>query len=166
MTRTATPSKTADLMMLLHVASHALETELAARLAELGITPRGRCVLAAAAAAELTQTELAERCNLDKTTMVVTMDTLERAGLAERRTSAADRRARIIAVTGAGRRMVDETERVVREIYEDVLHSLPGNESDAFVNALTQLAYGRLGQPTQCEKPPRRRAIKAPKTVS
>jgi MarR family transcriptional regulator, transcriptional regulator for hemolysin len=166
MTRTATPSKTADLMMLLHVASHALETELAARLAELGITPRGRCVLAAAAAGELTQTELAERCNLDKTTMVVTMDTLERAGLAERRTSAADRRARIIAVTVAGRRMVDETERVVREIYEDVLNSLPGNESDAFVNALTQLAYGRLGQPTHCEKPPRRRAIKAPKTAS
>jgi len=165
MTQTATPSKTADLMMLLHVASHALETELAARLAELGISPRGRCVLAAAAGGELTQTELAERCNLDKTTMVVTMDTLERAGLAERRASAADRRARIIAITEAGRRMVGQTERVVQEIYDDVLKSLPDNESEAFLSALRQLASGRLGQPMPCEKPPRRRAVKPPKTA-
>ena len=156
---------TADLMMLLHVASHALETELAARLAELGITPRGRCVLAAAAGGELTQTELAERCNLDKTTMVVTMDTLEKAGLAERRISSADRRARIIAVTDAGRRLVDESERVVAGIYDDVLKSLPRNEGDAFISALNQLATGRLGQPTPCEKPPRRRAVKPPVIV-
>ncbi|HZM75328.1 MAG TPA: MarR family transcriptional regulator [Candidatus Limnocylindrales bacterium] len=156
---------TPDLMMLLHVASHGLETELAARLAELGITPRGRCVLAAAAGGELTQTELAERCNLDKTTMVVTMDTLEKAGLAERRTSSTDRRARIIAVTEAGRKMVDESERVVAEIYDDVLKSLPGNESDAFLRGLRRLAEGRLGQPTPCEKPPRRRAVKPPAIV-
>lgn len=156
---------TADLLMLLNVASHALETELAARLAELGITPRGRCVLATAAGGELTQTELAERCNLDKTTMVVTMDTLEKAGLAERRTSSSDRRARIIAVTEAGRRLVDDSERVVAGIYDDVLKSLPRNESDAFVSALNQLATGRLGQPTPCEKPPRRRAVRPPATV-
>jgi MarR family transcriptional regulator, transcriptional regulator for hemolysin len=152
-------------MMLLNVASHALETELAARLAELGITPRGRCVLATAAGGELTQTELAERCHLDKTTMVVTMDTLEKAGLAERRTSSADRRARIVAVTEAGRRMVDDAERVVVEIYDDVLKSLPGGEREAFVRALKQLANGRLGQPTPCEKPPRRRAVKPPAIV-
>ena len=156
---------TADLLMLLHVAGHALETELAARLAELGVTPRGRCVLAAAVGGELTQTELAERCNLDKTTMVVTMDTLEKAGLAERRTSSADRRARIIAVTEAGRRLVAESERVVAEIYDDVLNSLPGNESEAFMRGLRQLAEGRLGQPTPCDKPPRRRAVKPPVIV-
>jgi MarR family transcriptional regulator, transcriptional regulator for hemolysin len=155
----------ADLMMLLHVASHALETELAARLAQLGITPRGHCVLTHAVKGELTQTELAEHCNLDKTTMVVTMDTLEKAGLAERRTSTTDRRARIIAVTEAGRRMVDETDRVVAQIYDDVLKSLPGNDSDAFMRSLRQLAEGRLGQPTPCDKPPRRRAVKAPTIV-
>ncbi len=156
---------TADLMMLLHVAGHALETELAARLAELGITPRGRCVLAAAAGGGLAQTGLAERCNLDKTTMVVTMDTLEKAGLAERRACPTDRRARIIAVTEPGRRLVDESERVVAEIYDDVLKSLPGNEGDAFVRGLRQLAEGRLGQPVPCEKPPRRRAVRPPTIV-
>ncbi len=46
---------------------------------------------------EQTQIRLAERCALDKTTMVVTGDELERSGLAERRPSPTDRRARIIA---------------------------------------------------------------------
>lgn len=157
---------TADLMLLLQVAGHALETELAARLAHIGITPRERCVLAQAVGCELTQTELAERCNLDKTTMVVTMDTLERAGLAVRTPSATDRRARIIAVTEAGHRVVDQTQRVVTEIYDDVLKSLPDNESEAFVSALTQLASGRLGQPTPCDRRPRRRAVKASSVTS
>ncbi|MEK8105286.1 MarR family winged helix-turn-helix transcriptional regulator [Micromonospora sp. M12] len=41
---------------------------------------------------------------MDKTTMVVTLDQLERAGLAERRPVPTDRRARLVAVTPAGRR--------------------------------------------------------------
>ena len=43
------------------------------------------CVLYHALAGEFTQIQLAEQCALDKTTMVVTMDALESAGLAERR---------------------------------------------------------------------------------
>lgn len=149
-------------MLLLHVVRHALETELAARLAELGITPRERCVLASASGCELTQTELADQCNMDKTTMVVTMDTLERSGLAERRPSATDRRARIIAVTEAGEEMVRRADKVVHEIYDDVLKSLPSQEREGFVGALNRLAEGRLSTATPCEKPPRRRAVKAP----
>ena len=42
-----------DLMLLLHVASHTLETELAVRLSELGITPRENCVLSKALGREL-----------------------------------------------------------------------------------------------------------------
>ena len=60
------------------------------------------CVLYHALGGEFTQIQLAEQCALDKTTMVVTMDALEKAGLAERRPSPTDRRARIIAVTDAG----------------------------------------------------------------
>jgi MarR family len=63
----------------------------------LGICPRSHCVLAKAMESERTQIRLAERCALDKTTMVVTGDELERSGLAERRPSPTDRRARIIA---------------------------------------------------------------------
>ena len=82
--------------------------------------------------ASSTQIQLAERCALDKTTMVVTVDELETAGLAERRPSPTDRRARIIAVTEAGAR--DGRARATRSshgIYADVLDSLPDDERDA-----------------------------------
>jgi MarR family transcriptional regulator, transcriptional regulator for hemolysin len=153
-----------DLLMLLHVASHTLETEMTARLASIGVTPRANCVLAQAMRGERTQTELAEVCNLDKTTMVVTVDALERAGLAERRLSTSDRRARIIAVTPAGAELVARSERVIAGIYKDVLASLPAEERAAFVASLTSLAHGRLSTPVPCEKPPRRRAVRAMST--
>ena len=102
-TATKAPSKVdVDLMLLLAQASHALETEMTAQLQALGISPRAHCVLTHALRGELTQSQVAEQCALDKTTMVVTMDELEKAGLAERRPSGTDRRARIIAVTEAG----------------------------------------------------------------
>src|SRR5919112_385478 len=91
----------ADLAFLLSQASHALATELTARLDEVGITPRSYCVL-------------------DKTTMVVTLDALERAGLAERRPSRTDRRARIIAVTEEGERVVVAADAIVALTYSDV----------------------------------------------
>ena len=57
--------------------------------------------------------------------MVVTIDALERAGLVERRTSSTDRRARVIAVTEAGRRKVAEGEALVAAVQADVLSCLP-----------------------------------------
>lgn len=151
-----------DLLFLLSQASHALATELTAELAELGISPRAHCVLSRAIAGDLTQSQLAELCALDKTTMVVTIDELEKAGLAERCLSNTDRRARIISVTSAGERIVAEGQAVVARIYEDVLSALSAPERKAFVDGLVRLAAGRLSTPVQCERPVRRRAPRAP----
>jgi MarR family transcriptional regulator for hemolysin len=150
------PEQTADLIFLLSQAAHALTTELTAGLAGLGITPRSHCVLSHALGGDLTQIRLAERCALDKTTMVVTVDELERAGLAERRPSAMDRRARMIAVTEAGEHVVAEANAVVARIYREVLGALPDGERDAFVAALSRLVDGRLSHPPACERPVRR----------
>jgi DNA-binding MarR family transcriptional regulator len=161
-----TPAKPAtDLIFLLSQASHALTTELTVRLAELGITPRAHCVLSNATSGELTQGQIAELCALDKTTMVVTLDALERAGLAERRPSRTDRRARIIAVTEEGERVVAAADGIVALTYADVLASLPDRQRDAFVDGLTQLVEGRLAKPPPCDKPPRRRAPRVPAAV-
>ena len=92
-----------NLCWLLSRASHALTTELTAALEGSASRRARHCVLATALTGEHTQTELAKLVGLDKTTMVVTIDELERKGLAERRPSRADRRARVIAVTAAGR---------------------------------------------------------------
>jgi MarR family transcriptional regulator for hemolysin len=149
-----------DLMMLLHLTGHALETELTARLAEIGLTPRARCVLSSALDAERTQSEIAETISIDKTTMVVTLDALELAGYAERRPSPTDRRARVVAVTELGREITEKADRVVADVYESVLGSLPEDERDGLVKGLTRLLEGRLSTPVPCEKPPRRRALR------
>jgi DNA-binding MarR family transcriptional regulator len=152
----------ADLMFLLSQTSHVLMTELTAGLADLGISQRHYCVLSAALAGkDLTQIRLAELCGMDKTTMVVTMDELEKAGLAERRPSAHDRRVRIIAVTEAGERMVADALKVVDHIYGDVLAALPAGEREALLNGLRRLAAGRLSTPVHCDRQVRRRSPKA-----
>ncbi len=148
-------------MFLLGQASHVLQTELTAALDELFVTPRSYCVLAQAMAGNHTQIQLAELCGLDKTTMVVTIDELEKAGLAERKPSDADRRVRIIAVTQAGKQAVADAEKVVASIYDDVLGSLPTGERDAFLNGLMRLVGGRLSTPVACSRPVRRRSPKA-----
>jgi MarR family transcriptional regulator, transcriptional regulator for hemolysin len=150
-----------DLMFLLSQASHVLQTEMTAALARLSISPRHYCVLKQGMTADYTQIRLAELCGLDKTTMVVTIDELERAGLAERRPSTTDRRVRIIAVTEQGARKVAEAEKVVAEIYDDVLGSLPADEREPFLKALTHLVGDRLSTPVACERPVRRRSPKA-----
>ena len=156
------PKVEVDLMFLLGQASHALETEMTAKLQALGVSPRAHCVLAHARGGELTQSQVAEQCALDKTTMVVTVDKLEKAGLVERRPSPTDRRARIIAVTQAGERIVQEADAIVAEIYGEVLAALPAGQRDAFVAGLAQLAGGRLSTPAKCERTVRRRAVRAP----
>ncbi|MEA2972601.1 MAG: MarR family transcriptional regulator, transcriptional regulator for hemolysin [Actinomycetota bacterium] len=150
------PTATVDLVLLLAQASHALTTELTAGLEALGITPRVHCVLSKAMAGELSQIQLAELCGLDKTTMVVTIDELETAGLATRRPSAADRRARIISVTDAGAAKVAEAGAVVDRVYADVLASLPAADRAVFVGALSHLVEGRLSTPVKCDRTVRR----------
>jgi MarR family transcriptional regulator for hemolysin len=156
---TRTPAAPAvDLMFLLSEASHALATELAAGLAELGISPRGHCVLSKARGAERTQTQIAELASLDKTTMVVTVDQLEQAGLAERRPSSTDRRARIVSVTPAGLRVAEQADAITARIYDEVLDALPARERTGFVGGLARLVEGdgRLSTPVECEQSVRR----------
>jgi MarR family transcriptional regulator for hemolysin len=147
-----------DLCWLLSRASHGLTTEFTAALEELAISPRDHAVLSTAITGEYTQTEIARLVGLDKTTMVVTVDELEVAGLAERRPSANDRRARVIAVTDAGKRKVREADKVLDRVRDDVLSVLTPVDRACFLRALGTLACGRLADPVACAQPVRRRS--------
>jgi len=155
----ATEPKSADdslaenLCWLLSRASHALNAQLTAALAELGMSPRAHCVLSTAVTGEYTQTALAQAVGLDKTTMVVTLDELEAAGLAERRPAPGDRRARIVAVTKAGKRKIAESHQIVARTQAEVLDSLPAREREQFVGALARLVGDRLAEPAPCRAP-------------
>ena len=146
-----------NLGWLLTQAHFNLVSEVAAALEPLGVSNRGYHVLATARGGEFTQKELAERIGLDKTTMVVTVDELEETGLAERKPSSTDRRARVIAVTKAGERTVAQGQKIIDRIQGDVLESLPPKERKVFLEALGALVMGRLAEPAECAPPLRRR---------
>src|SRR5436309_12640287 len=150
-----------NLAWLLYRAHWALAAELGAALEPLGVSARGYHVLRAALSGEHTQTELAEMVGLDKTTMVVALDELERTGLAERHFAPEDRRARIIAVTAAGKRKVAEAEKVKERVQAEVLGELSAGEGTALMDALAKLVEGRLAEQVECTPPLRRRAPRA-----
>src|ERR1700754_4195930 len=139
MTFTAEPitgRQVLDLSFLLSHASHVLATRMAAAFGEIGITPREYCVLAHAMGGQYTQIELAKLADLDKTTMLNTMDYLERAGYARRVPSPSDRRARLITVTPAGAALVSAGHDVADRVHQEVLDALPPASRDVFVSAL------------------------------
>ncbi|MEQ7128468.1 MarR family transcriptional regulator [Actinopolymorpha sp. B11F2] len=152
----------ADLLFLLNQASFALATQMASGLADLGISPRDYCVLMGASSGRWTQSQLAEMSHLDKTTMVVTIDKLERLGLAERQASHTDRRARVIAVTPAGEKTVAAARKIVAELYDDVLGELPAGKRRVFLDSLVRLVSGQLATPSHVDQPIRRRAPQVP----
>ncbi|MGW1990080.1 MarR family winged helix-turn-helix transcriptional regulator [Embleya sp. NPDC001921] len=141
--------------MFVH-AGHVMNTRMAAALAAIDVTPRSFCVLSHAIDRDLTQAQVAELSDLDKTTMVVTMDELERAGLAERRPAPTDRRARIIVVTEAGRDLVRAGRGIVDGVHHEVLEALPEDERAVFVSALARLVGGVLAKPVESEATVRR----------
>ena len=147
-----------NLAWLLYRAHWSLASELAAALAPLGVSAREYHVLRGALSGEHTQTELADMIGLDKTTMVVALDELERAGLAERHPAPDDRRARIITVTAAGKRMVAEADKVKERVQTEILGELSEREGTALMNALAKLVEGRLSEQAECTPPLRRRS--------
>ncbi len=145
-----------NLKWLLAQAYHALSTELTARMEGMGLSPRGIWVLNTAMQGGLTQTEIAKRISLDKTTMVAAIDELERDGYAVRKPSSTDRRARVIEVTAKGAAKVEQAEAIMDEVQKDVLGSLPKDEAEMLMSALGTLVTGRLSEPSPCERAPRR----------
>lgn len=146
-----------NLGWLLTQAHFNLVSEVSAALEPLGVSNRGYHVLATARSGEYTQKELAEQIGLDKTTMVVTVDELEQKGLAERKPSSTDRRARVISVTKAGERKVTQGQKIIDRIQGDVLESLPAKERKVFLESLGSLVKERLSQPAEDSPPLRRR---------
>jgi DNA-binding MarR family transcriptional regulator len=70
------------------------------------------------------QQELGAAMGIDRTTMVSLVDQLERAGLAKRRTSAKDRRAREVAITPKGRRVLARARQLIAQTEDEVLAGL------------------------------------------
>lgn len=135
-----------NLCWLLSRASQGLSAELGEALREVGLSTREHMVLEAAAGGGHSHIEIARAVGLDKTTMVATVDELERSGLVERARSPTDRRVYLVEVTGEGRRKLREAAKVMDAVRDDVLAHLPARQREEFLGALTALVSERLAQ--------------------
>ncbi|ANZ41979.1 MarR family transcriptional regulator [Lentzea guizhouensis] len=150
-----------DLLLQLQLLGRDIELEAAKRLEQAGTSLRVVSVLMCADQHEKTQGELAELACLDKSTMVHTVDALERDGLASRKPSQTDRRARVVEVTDSGRDLVSSTEPVLADLYDAVLARLPEEDREQFLRSLNTLVAGRSLEPVvTVERAPRRRSAR------
>src|SRR5919204_4670053 len=107
----------------------ATHTRTADALGSLGLTPPLFAVLNVVGAREgAIQQELGSALGIDRSTMVSLIDQLESAGLARRRPSATDRRARELAITPKGRRLLQRARRLSSQVEGEVLAGLTADE--------------------------------------
>ena len=103
----------------------ATHTRTAEVLGSVGLTPALFALLNVIGAREgAIQQELGSALGIDRSTMVSLIDQLEGAGLARRRPSATDRRAREIAITPKGRRLLQRARGLLSQVEDEVLAGL------------------------------------------
>jgi DNA-binding MarR family transcriptional regulator len=123
-----------QLLFRLWRASH---THVAAVLEAVGLTPALFALLNVIRARNgAIQQELGAVLGIDPSTMVALIDQLEGAGLASRRPSPTDRRAREVAITPRGRRLLKRARRMVAETEDEVLRGLTRAERQELVALL------------------------------
>jgi DNA-binding MarR family transcriptional regulator len=115
-------------------ASH---TGVAAALGSLGLTPALFALLNVIGAREgAIQQELGSVMGIDPSTMVSLIDQLEGAGLAKRRPSPRDRRAREVTITPKGQRVLDRGRKAAASVEDELLRGLSGAERDQLLALL------------------------------
>jgi DNA-binding MarR family transcriptional regulator len=87
-----------------------------------------------------TQLALAEAIGYDKTRLIGLLDELERDGLITRKPDPADRRARTVSLTAAGKRRHAAAQAAVRAMEDEFLSGLSATDRDRLRRTLTRLA--------------------------
>ena len=110
------------------------------RLEALELTPRMWGALnVLEAAGTITQHGLCKQTGMDPSSMVATIDDLEKKGLVERRAHPSDRRAYALHVTDAGRQTLARGREVVQDVQDELLAPLDDAEREQLRALLLRL---------------------------
>ena len=126
-------------------ASH---TRVAEALESIGLTPALFGVLNVLAARKgANQQEVGSAMGIDPSTMVSLIDELEASGLAKRRPHPTDRRAREVAITPKGRRVLERARRLAIQVEDEVLRGLTAAERRQLLKLLRRALGSAPAQP-------------------
>lgn len=87
-----------------------------------------------------TQAALADAIRADRTRIIDVLDDLQERGLISRRPDPADRRARLLSLTNAGRQLRDAAQAAIQSREEQLLSLLEPGARAAFLDALRLLS--------------------------
>jgi DNA-binding MarR family transcriptional regulator len=87
------------------------------------------------------QLAMAEAIGYDKTRLIALLESLQEAGLVAREPDPADRRARVVRLTPAGRRRLAAARRDIRRMEEGVLGALTEAERETLLAVLPRLGH-------------------------
>ena len=117
---------------------------VAERLSKIGLTTALFGVLNVLGAREgAIQSEVGSLMGVDPSTMVSLIDELEAAGLAKRKPSPTDRRAREVTITAKGRRALERGRGLAMEVEDEVMGGLTSAERRQLLKLLRR-AYAGL----------------------
>lgn len=116
-------------------------TLFAHRMAESGLQVREFGVLTVLAdSSGATQQSVAEAAGIDPSTLVATLDALEKRGLAERRAHPEDRRKRTVHLTEPGATLLTSAANTAQELNREVFKSLSRQEQQQLQRLLRKLS--------------------------
>ena len=125
--------------------AHAVSTAQNEALAPLGLTLRTYAVLAMVGGGTVrSQLEIAGGVGLDKTTLVATLDDLERRGFLTRTPDPHDRRARIVSITCEGEKLLAGAAGAVRALEAEIAAAMPAEQAQQLREGLNALYSGPL----------------------
>jgi DNA-binding MarR family transcriptional regulator len=134
-------SRRRDLAAMLHPLVRGLIAAELPVLASHGISMWGYVVLTALDGGPArTQAALAQAIGADKTRIIPTLDELQQAGFITREPDPADRRARLLAITDAGRRVREAAQARIQANEDRILARLPDADRQAFLRAARVLS--------------------------
>ena len=134
-------SRSDNLVILLKHAQQRLSELYNAALEPHGVTGRELAVLLAVDDGEpVSQQDIARHLNIDRTSMVGFIDTLEAKGLVERRPHTHDRRRNVIDLTPAGHETLRKATIAGTEVERVFLAPLTGLTADQLKDALRSLS--------------------------
>ena len=139
-TRRATPAR-ADLAAMIEPIRRALLSMEGVILDDHGLTMWAYVVLLRLGEQPIrTQAALADAINADRTRIIEVLDDLQERDLISRRPDPADRRARLVSLTKAGRKLRDSAQDAIQAREERLLSVLDAGDRAVFLRALRELS--------------------------
>lgn len=140
MQSTQNPNRPVSVGRMLNQLAKRLSAEMEVRLKALGLTLNSFFILMTLIESEgLTQSELGKRLNIPAYSITRLIDSMQAAGLVERREDPTSRRNHLIFLRARGKSIAPEVRKIVEQVNNQLLAGLSDSERHEFTQTLTKL---------------------------